>query len=128
MNDRPSILADIHETRCPMYTDDIVIMSRSPQGLQSCLDALEQYYKQWKLTVNNTRTKSMTINDKNRKYNILFTFGEKKLENVTEFTYLGIKTSSVGSFKPTLSHLRTKTERFIVSTKNIHRCKMCQFL
>ena len=58
----------------------------------------------------------MVMNNKNRKNNkIYFFLNGQKLDNVTEFTYLGIKINAAGSFKPTLPHLSLKAERVIFS-------------
>ena len=45
----------------------------------------------------------MVMNNKNRKNNeVNFFLNGQKLDNVTEFTYPGIKVNAVGLFKPTL--------------------------
>jgi len=42
-----------------MYADDIALFSESISGLQSQLDLLLKYYKDWNLEVNIEKTKVM---------------------------------------------------------------------
>ena len=122
VNDSPIFLSDEIKISCLMYADDIVIISRSPQGLQKCLDALGIYCNKWKLSPNITKTKAMVMKNKNRKNNkIDFFLSGQKLDNVTEFTYLGIKINAAGSFKPTLPHLSLKAERAIFSLNSKYK-------
>ena len=132
INDLPDILnkvtnssiflSDGIKLSCLLYADDIVIISRSPQRLQKCLDALGQYCNKWKLSPNITKTKAMVMNNKIRKNNkIDFFLNGQNLDNVTEFTYLGIKINAAGSFKPTLPHLSLKAERAIFSLNSKYK-------
>ena len=64
----------------------------------------------------------MVMNNKNKKNNkIGFFLNGQKLDNVTEFTYLGIKINAAGSFKPTLPHLSLKAERAIFSLNSKYK-------
>jgi hypothetical protein len=44
---------------CLLYADDLVLISQSGVGLQSCLDKLSDYCDQWNLRVNINKTKVM---------------------------------------------------------------------
>ena len=37
---------------CLLYADDIVLLSESENGLQTCIDKLEYFSKKWNLSVN----------------------------------------------------------------------------
>jgi hypothetical protein len=40
-----------------LYADDLVLISESPDGLQHCLDGLQNYSSEWRLAVNCQKTK-----------------------------------------------------------------------
>ena len=42
---------------CLIYADDLLLLSESEKGLQSCLDSLQSYCDRWKLKVNIDKTK-----------------------------------------------------------------------
>ena len=61
------------------------------------LDVLHDYCQDWKLNVNLKKTKAMVFSNKLRKHNKLsFTFNNKALETVSQFTYLGVTINSTG--------------------------------
>ena len=39
-----------------LYADDLVLISESPDGLQHCLDGLQNYSSEWRLAVNFQKT------------------------------------------------------------------------
>ena len=94
-----------------MYADDLIILSTSHQGLQKCLDELQKYCERWILQVNIKKTKCMKFYKINRKYEKPFYLGESKLENVNEFTYLGVTINAACSFKPCIRDLSSKATR-----------------
>ena len=89
------------EICCLFYADDTVILSSSPEGLQKCIECLEKFCESKTLEVNTTKTKCMVFQNKSRKYTKhQFRINNKVLDNVTEFTYLGITINAGCSFKP----------------------------
>ena len=42
---------------CLLYADDLVLLSESQKGLQSCLTKLERYTNRWKLNINTKNSK-----------------------------------------------------------------------
>ena len=38
-----------------LYADDLILISETKTGLQSCLDNLQACFQKWKLTVNNKK-------------------------------------------------------------------------
>ena len=42
-----------------LYADDLVFVSETSSGLQNCLDRLQEYCDQWRLTVNIKKTKKL---------------------------------------------------------------------
>ena len=82
------------EINCLMWADDIIILSESPEGLQNCLNNLDNYCKKWRLEVNKKKTKVMVFNKSGKKLKSLkFYFNKYALQNVTQYKYLGFISS-----------------------------------
>ena len=41
---------------CPLYADDLVLMSTKAEGLQNCLDKFANYCSKWGLSMNYKKT------------------------------------------------------------------------
>ena len=99
-----------------MYADDMIIMSTTQEGLQKCLNELNEYCEKWKLNVNQKNNKCMIVSKAPNTRNIKFTINSKIIENRKEFKYLGISINSKDcSFKPALSDLSSKANKAIYS-------------
>ena len=73
-----------------LYADDLIMMSNSAEGLQTCIDNLEEYCKKWHLTINTVQSKIIIFNESGkilRDYN--FVHKNRKMEIVQSFCYLG---------------------------------------
>ena len=46
------------------FADDLVLISKTPSGLQECLSALEKYCKDWNLTINSNKSNIITFSKK----------------------------------------------------------------
>ena len=105
---------------CLMYADDLVILSESPSGLQSCLDKLETYTEKWGLKLNLKKTKIMIFRNRSNKIKPQFFFGGNQVEITDQYKYLGTIVTNNGSFKANETNLKKKGLRasFIIS-KNI---------
>ena len=76
------------EINCLMWADDIIILSESPEGLQNCLNNLDNYCKKWRLEVNKKKTKVMVFNKSGKKLKSLkFYFNKSALKNVPQYKY-----------------------------------------
>ena len=84
----------IRNERCGilMYADDVVLLAESPDQLQQCLDILHTWTRQWRLTVNTSKTKvmhcrkvSQAITRRN------FVIGDTHLDLCSTYRYLGIE-------------------------------------
>ena len=114
VNDSPVTLDNGTIISCLLYADDIVIMSLSEEGLQKCLDELNRFCKEWKLTISMKKTKCITFQKQNKvnKRSSFFIDGQG-VQNVSEFTYLGVNIKSSGSFQSTLKNLSCKASSAI---------------
>ena len=44
-----------------LYADDLILVSESAAGLQSCIDSLQTFCSDWRLNVNLNKTKAMLL-------------------------------------------------------------------
>ena len=70
------------------WADDLLLISCSKEGLQSCLNKLNYYCIRWGLTVNDKKTKAMVFS-KSKWSPENFTYDGKTIECVKDFQYLG---------------------------------------
>ena len=97
----PFMLPNGTEINSLLYTDDLVILSRSKSGLQNCLDQLHEWCENWLLQINTKKTKIMIFQKHNSSQptKIQFHIGDKKIDTTKEYNYLGLKISQNGKFK-----------------------------
>ena len=81
-----------------MYTDDVILLSEAPAGLQNSLSHLQTYCTKWGLQVNIKKTKSLIFNNTGKLDTNVFTFNNNNIENVRHYFYLGVNFSITGSF------------------------------
>ena len=76
------------------------------------------------MTVNKSKTKCMTFSSKNKKNTKdLFAIGSCHLENVNEFTYLGLKIDAAGSLGVSATVLSSKANKAKFALNNIAKLK-----
>ncbi len=103
------VLLDNYPLSCLMYADDLVIISKSAQGLQHALDNLHSYCLKWKLSVNIQKSNVMIFNKKGhiiKKFK--FNYGNTDLKITNEYSYLGIIFTPSGSFQSAMVKLKDK--------------------
>ena len=54
-----------------MYADDVVLLSTTEKGIQSCVDKLSKFAKDWKMTINTNITKMLVFNKGGRLKNTI---------------------------------------------------------
>ena len=82
-----------------LYADDLVILSKSKTGLDNCLKALECYNAKWLLNVNYRKTKILVFQKSGKKpKHLSFSINSTPIEIVQEYTYLGIRITSLETF------------------------------
>ena len=82
------------------WADDLVIFSKSKEGLQYSNNNLDSYCNKWELSVNIEKTKCMLFSRGNTKM-LTFTLNGKVLENTN------------GKFAKTITDRTTQTNRAI---------------
>ena len=83
---------------CLMYADDVVLLSTSEHGLQNCVNKLSKFSKDWKMSINTKKTKVLVFTKSGRQKNLHIKYNEIDIENVKQYTYLGVVFTSSGSF------------------------------
>ena len=97
-NDCDPVRLDNWSVSTLKYADDLVLISSSQEGLQSCLNNLSDYCKKWKLKINTLKAKVMVFSKCGKISNCIFKFNNNTLECVKNYKYLGIEFSSFASF------------------------------
>ena len=49
-----------------MYADDILLLSETEEGLKQCIDKLSLYNKKWRLNINESKSKIITVQNGGR--------------------------------------------------------------
>ena len=112
----PLKLLDV-DISCLLYADDLVLLSESESGLQSCLDKLNLYSKKWKLDINANKTKIMIFSKGKRKSNKIFHIDGLKLDITERYKYLGYEISFNGNLIQTAEALYEKSLKALFSLK-----------
>jgi len=66
-SDSPGLQLLHMEVKYLLYADDLIILSKTPEGLQNNLNILTKYCHDWKLEVNIPKTKIMIFQKKKQK-------------------------------------------------------------
>ena len=94
-----------------LYADDTVIFSDNENDLQHALNAFADYCDTWKLKINVSKTKVMTISKGNVRNRKIFSIGNEQLENVDEYKYLGLFFTKNGSFNKTKKYIAEQANK-----------------
>lgn len=74
-----------------LYADDLVLMASSERELQSMLNTVAEWCKQWRLKVNCKKTNIVHFRGKRkRKTNAVFKYNNVKIDVISEYKYLGV--------------------------------------
>ena len=115
----PLLLNDSDQVNTLMYADDLVILGKSEEELQTKLNQLSEYCKKWKLEINVGKTKCMVFSRGGRLCNTDLKVNDVKIENVKSFKYLGFTIGAKNcSFLNTPNDLNIKAGRAIFSLNN----------
>ena len=92
------------------WADDLLILSHSRKGLQTCLDKLHAYCSKWGLVVNQTKTKTMVFS-KNKWQPEKFYYGNSEIECVKEIQHLGFNITHNMNMKNLITDRHKKAEK-----------------
>ena len=107
-----------------LWADDLILLALDPITLQTQLNILDSFCKQWGIDINIGKTKSMIFNGHNKEsYN--FYLGNKTIDLVDTYCYLGFNIHNSGSFTHARHALRLKAMRSLYGLKNtINKTKL----
>lgn len=109
------------EMKCLLFADDLVILSKTKEGLQQLLDEIDTFSQTWALKINFTKNKIMIFQNRSRENKYIFRAGNQVLQHTHEYTYLGLKLSSTGNFNLAVNELKAKAMRIFYMIKNTIR-------
>ena len=112
----PPIL-DASSIQSLSYADDLVILSKSHQGLQNSLNKLHHYCYKWQLTVNANKTKVMVFQNRYQETKP-FSYDGNNLSEVKDFKFLGNIINSCGNFTKTSEELSKKGIKVLFLLRN----------
>ena len=92
------------------WADDLILLSLSQQGLQSCVSKLEEYCKKWGLEINELKTKCMVMSKKRGPFRPIHIYNTP-IEYVKSMVYLGFYISSNGNIRATIQDRIAKASR-----------------
>jgi hypothetical protein len=118
------VLLNNRKLSCLQYADDLILLSESRVGMQTCLDSLHEYCRRWKLDINTDKSKVMTINKQGGRKKVMttLTFGDTPLEYVNNYTYLGIKITNNGKFTTCKENLSERGRKAMYKLKGLISC------
>jgi hypothetical protein len=92
-----------------LFADDMAILGKSPEEIQTHLNNLYLYCNAWGLNVNTSKTKIMVFRKRGRvKQDERWTYNGQSIEVVDNFNYLGTVINYTGSFTLNQEHLMGK--------------------
>ena len=96
-----------------MYTDDLLLLSESWEGLCQTMDKLGKYCVQWKLNISSKKTKIMIFGKNVKRTGLTHNTGNVTVEGCQEYPYLGT------IMTPTNSSVKCKTHFFKQANKAV---------
>ena len=93
---------------CLMYADDLIMLSESEEGLQNCLNKLNDYTNKWQLDINIKKTKVVIFQNGGRQRNYNFKIGNQNIDLTKNYKYLGTTITNTGNFKLNEVNLKKK--------------------
>ena len=103
-----------------LWADDLIMLSLDPKTTHKQLDVLNKFCLEWGIEVNEIKTKVMIFASNSSKSNPTqqtFKLGEKQLETVDTYCYLGIVLHRTGELRTAQQSLKTKAMRAFFSLK-----------
>ena len=108
---------------CLLWADDLLILSRSPTGLQNAINKTKLFYDSLGLEINQRKTKVLVFNGRGMKLANLpehqFYIGNNSIEVVDTYQYLGINVKPSGSLQFAVSELFDKANRAWFAISNV---------
>lgn len=103
---------------CIIWADDILLMSKTEEGLKNMLSALKEYSDENGMSINMKKTQTMVFNKNGRHIRRNFYVGNEKLESTRRYKYLGFIVTPSGEIGTGLKDLKDRALRALAKLKN----------
>jgi hypothetical protein len=112
LNECEGVKLNDEKLTCLLYADDIVLIGENENDLQDMLDKVKNWCSKWRMTVNINKSKIMHCRPKTQiKSNVIFKYGDKQLEYVEKYKYLGVIIDYCINYEVTASVLSNSASR-----------------
>ena len=116
-NNEPVEIAPNILCSCMIWADDLLMLSRSEEGLQTMLDNLHTFSESNGLSANIDKTKVMIFNKSGRHIHRSFHWGALKVETTREYKYLGFLVTPSGEINSGLKDLKDRALKAFMKLK-----------
>jgi hypothetical protein len=103
---------------CLIWADDILLLSKSHNGLNNMLKSLKTYTDDNGLTLNLDKTKVMIFNKSGRHIRKHFIFGKHKVLTTRHYKYLGFLITPSGEITSGLNDLKARAMKAFIKIRN----------
>ena len=93
---------------CLIWADDILLMSKSEEGLKNMLLALGKYSEENGMTINTKKTQTIISNKAEWHIRSSLLVGHDRLESTREYKYLGFVVTPSGEINTGLKDLKNR--------------------
>ncbi|XP_071582471.1 uncharacterized protein [Temnothorax nylanderi] len=90
------------------YADDMVLVAKNRKALLDMMSMLKRFLKERKLELNTEKTKVLVFNSKGKRGRMTWKWGEKIIEEVEMFKYLGFTFNRKGNYIDHIKELKRK--------------------
>ena len=111
-------LSNDKKISCILWADDLVIFSKSEEGLQNMLSKLSEYTLEKGLEINTDKTKCMIFNKTGKHVRRNFKFDDRKIETVRTYKYLGFLITPSGEVNTGLQDLKSRAMFAVSQLRN----------
>ena len=115
-----------NKVSCLFWADNLLLISKSKQGLQKQIEIVDQYCSDWKLTLNVEKTKTVIFNKAGATFKKeQIQYRGKTIKTVKHFKYLGILLDSNGQFQTAINYLAKKAAQAL---GRVFKLSTCNFI
>ncbi len=108
-----------------LYTDDIVLLSETEEGLQKLLDNVYEWSKKWKIKFNAQKSNILHVRQPHvPRTDYSFKLGDINLSKVEQYKYLGIVINEFNYYNVTAKCLADAANRALGSVINKYNTKV----
>ena len=108
---RPLKIDESHNISCLLWADDVVLMSRSEEGLRNMLSALSSYVDENKMAINVKKTQCMIFNKTGKFIRRSYPIKNGNIETTKSYKYLGFIFTPSGEISSGLRDLKERATR-----------------